>query len=202
MPKARAKRHRDPGRARTQAACRLHAVLCELIPAGVSKRISAAQAGQLPEAIRPSGAAETARCELAAAFLDDLRRIGAQMRDTKKKLTIAVWASRTTLTEVLGTGPVVAATVIGEARGASRFASRDHLAACNGTAPIEVSSGCRKICRLSRCGSRRLNHAPTWPQSPRSATATAPAAPTMSGGWPKARHRKRPCVPSSGASAT
>ncbi|HXZ77391.1 MAG TPA: transposase, partial [Streptosporangiaceae bacterium] len=35
------KRHRDLGRTRTQVACRLHAVLCELIPGGVSKRITA-----------------------------------------------------------------------------------------------------------------------------------------------------------------
>jgi transposase len=40
-----------------------------------------------------------------------------------------------------------------------RFPSRDHFAAYNGTAPIEVSSGNRKIYRLSRRGNRRLNHA-------------------------------------------
>ena len=87
------KRHRDLGRARTQMACRLHTVLCELIAGGVSKRISAAQAGQLLEGITPSGAVEAARCELAAEFLADLRRIDAQMGDTKKKLTIAVRAA-------------------------------------------------------------------------------------------------------------
>jgi transposase len=102
---------------------------------------------------------EAARCELAAEFLDDLRRIDTQMRDAKKKLTAAVRASGTTLTQVFGVGPIVAATVIGEARGVSRFASRDHFAAYNGTAPIEVSSGRRKIYRLSRRGNRRLNHA-------------------------------------------
>src|SRR6266566_268396 len=31
------KRHRDLGRTRTQVACRLHAVLCELVPGGLSK---------------------------------------------------------------------------------------------------------------------------------------------------------------------
>ena len=36
---------------------------------------------------------------------------------------------------------------------------RDHFAAYNGTAPIEVSSGGRKIYRLSRRGNRRINHA-------------------------------------------
>ena len=41
----------------------------------------------------------------------------------------------------------------------SRFANRDHFAAYNGTAPIEVSSGNRRVYRLSRRGNRRLNHA-------------------------------------------
>jgi hypothetical protein len=42
---------------------------------------------------------------------------------------------------------------------AAPLPSRDHFAACNGTALIEVSSGKRKIYRLSRRGNRRLNHA-------------------------------------------
>jgi len=40
-----------------------------------------------------------------------------------------------------------------------RFPTRDHFAAYNGTAPIDVSSGNRKIQRLSRRGNRQLNHA-------------------------------------------
>jgi transposase len=36
---------------------------------------------------------------------------------------------------------------------------RDHFAAYNGTAPAEVSSGGRKVRRLSLRGNRRLNHA-------------------------------------------
>jgi transposase len=153
-----AKRHRDLGRARTQVVCRLHAVLCELIAGGVSKRISAPQAGRLLEGSRPAGAVEAARYELAAQFLEDLRRIDAQMSGATKKLATAVRASGTTLTSVFGVGPVVAATVIGEVWMVSRFADRDHFAAYNGTAPIEVSSGRRKIYRLSRRGNRRLNH--------------------------------------------
>ena len=101
---------------------------------------------------------EAARCELAAAFLDDLRRIDAQLPAAKKKLDVAVRASGTTLTSIFGVGPVVAATVIGAVRDVSRFPDRDHFAAYNGTAPIEVSSGPRKIYRLSRRGNRRLNH--------------------------------------------
>jgi transposase len=80
------------------------------------------------------------------------------MRETRSKLAAAVKASGTSLTEVFGVGRVIAAAVIGDVRAVSRFAGRDHFAACNGTAPIEVSSGKRKACRLSRRGNRRLNH--------------------------------------------
>jgi transposase len=154
-----AKRHRDLGRAWTQVVCRLHAVLCELVPGGVSKRITAAHAARVLEQVTASGAVGQARWELAADFLDDLRRIDAQMREARKRLTAAVQASGTTLTEIFGVGPVIAAIVIGETGDGGRFASRDRFAAYNGTAPVEVSSGHRKVHRLSRRGNRRLNHA-------------------------------------------
>ena len=132
------KRHRDLGRTRTQVACRLHAVACELVPGGIAKEITATQATNVLEEIEPSGAVQAARCELAAEFLQDLRRIDAQMRDTKKRLTAAVRASGTTVTDVFGVGPVIAATMIGYVAEVSRFPSRDRFAAYNGTC------GCRK----------------------------------------------------------
>jgi transposase len=153
------KRHRDLARLRNQVACRLHAVLCDLIPGGHSKEISAAQAARILEQVTPSGAAALARAELAADFLADLRHLDAQLRDTRKKLAAAVRASGTSLTQVFGVGPVIAGTVIGDVAEVSRFPGRDHFAAYNGTAPVEVSSGNRKIHRLSLRGNRRINHA-------------------------------------------
>jgi transposase len=100
-----------------------------------------------------------ARLELAAEFTAGLRRIDARLRETRKKPAVAVRASGSTVTGLFGVGPVIAATVIGDVRDVSRFAGRDRFAACNGTAPIEVSSGNRIICRLSLRGNRRLNHA-------------------------------------------
>ena len=47
-----AKRHRDLSRARNQVVCRMHAVLCDLVPGGVSKRITAGQAARVLEAGR------------------------------------------------------------------------------------------------------------------------------------------------------
>jgi transposase len=154
-----AKRHRDLSRSRNQVACRLHAVLCELVPGGVSKQIYAAAAARILAQIEPSGAVQAARRELAGEFLADLRRIDAQRRDTRKKLAAAVRASGTTVTGVFGVGPVVAAAVIGDVRDISRFPGPDCFAAYNGTAPAEVSSGNRKVYRLSLRGNRRLNHA-------------------------------------------
>jgi transposase len=155
-----AKRHRDLGALRTQVACRLHAVLCDLIPGGHPKReMTAAQAARALASVEPVGAVARARYELGTEFLDDLRRIDAQRRDAKKRLDVAVKASGTTVTEVFGVGPYVAATVIGYVGDVRRFSDRDHFAAYNGTAPIEVSSGNHKIFRLSRRGNRRLNHA-------------------------------------------
>jgi len=153
------KRYRDLGRARTQVACRLHQVLCELIPGGVPGEITAGQAGQVLASITPAGAVQAARCELAAELTEDLRGVDIRIRETRKKLTEAVRAAGTCLTGLFGVGPVIAAAVIGDVRAVSRFASRDNFASYNGTAPIEVSSGGRKVYRLSRRGNRRLNHA-------------------------------------------
>ena len=153
------KRYQDLGRVRTQVACRLHQVLCELVPGGVPGEITAGRAGQVLASITPAEAVEAARWELAAELTEDLRGADARIRETRKKAAAAVRAAGTCLTGLFGVGPVIAATVIGDVRHVSRFPGRDHFAAYNGTAPIEVSSGGRKIYRLSRRGNRRLNHA-------------------------------------------
>jgi len=154
-----AKRHRDLGRSRTQLVCRLHALLCELVPGGISKELSAGKAEKVLAGIDVEGAVAAARVELAEAFIEDLRRLDEQIRDTKKRIAAAVTASKTTVTEIFGAGPVVAAMVKGDVGDARRFANRDRFASFNGTAPIEVSSGPKKIYRLSRRGNRRMNHA-------------------------------------------
>jgi transposase len=118
------KRHRDLARLRAQAACRLHATVCELIPGGVSKRMTTPGATALLASLDPSGPVAAARHELALAQLDDLRRIDDQLRQTRAKLTIAVRARGTSLTEIFGVGPVIAATIIGDAGDISRFPAR------------------------------------------------------------------------------
>jgi len=136
------KRRRDLGSLRTQAVCRLHSVLCDLVPGGhPRKEITAAQAARILASLEPLGAVAQARYELAVDFLADVRRIDAQMAEAKKRLEVAVKASGTTVTEVFGVGPYVAATVIGYVVDVGRFADRDRFASYNGTAPSRSRPG-------------------------------------------------------------
>ena len=121
-----ARRHRNLSSSRTQIACRLHAVLCDLVAGGVPDEIYAGKAASLLAGVEPDS---------------------------------VVAASGTTVIDIFGVGPVVAASVVGLTGDIARFPTRDRFAAFNGTAPIEVSSGGRKVWRLSRRGNRTLNHA-------------------------------------------
>ena len=96
------KRHQDLAQARTQVACRLHQVLCELIPGGVPGQITAGQAERILASITPAGAVEAARRELAAELTEDLRGIDTRIRDTRKKAATAVRAAGTSLTGLFG----------------------------------------------------------------------------------------------------
>jgi hypothetical protein len=61
-----ARRHRDLARARNQVACRLHAVLCDLVPGGVRKEITAGHAASVLDQITPADPVASARRELAS----------------------------------------------------------------------------------------------------------------------------------------
>jgi len=154
-----AKRNTDLGRARNRTACRLHALLAELVPGGISKEINARSAERLLATVEPRTPVQQARHDLALEHLEDLRRFDEQMRASKKRIALAVKASGTTVTDLFGVGPVVAAMLIGYTGDVTRFKNRDHFSAYTGTAPIEVSSGGRITHRLSRRGNRQLNHA-------------------------------------------
>jgi len=154
-----AKRNNDLGRLRNKVACRLHSVLCELVAGGCSKEIRAAHARSMLEGLHPATAIEETRHLLAHDLIDDMVRLDEQMKASKKRIAAAVAASGTTLTDLYGVGPIVAATVIGYTGGVERFSTKDRYASYTGTAPIEVSSGPKKVYRVSRRGNRRLNHA-------------------------------------------
>ena len=110
-------------------------------------------------AMRPDGVVETERKERARELLEDMRRYDRLLIDNEAKTTAAVKASGTTLTEILGVGPITAGLIIGHTGDVTRFPGRGNYASYNGTAPIEASSGPRVRHRLNPRGNRKLNHA-------------------------------------------
>jgi len=95
---------------------------------------------------------------LACDLVGDLIRIDEQRRDAPARAARAVTASGTAIIQINRVGPIVAGTVLGYVRDINRFPTADRFASYNGTAPIEVCSGDRKIYRLSRRGNRQLNY--------------------------------------------
>ena len=92
-------------------------------------------------------------------LVDEVRTLDTKLKRSKQRITTAVVASATTLTDLYGVGPIVAATLIGYSGDICRFATSGHCATYNGTAPVEFSSAGRTVHRLSRRGNRTLNHA-------------------------------------------
>ncbi len=154
-----AKRNVDLGRERNRAANRLHALLCELVPAGITKKLRASEAERLLATLQPATGADVARHSMALELVVDVRRLDGQLRESRRRIGEAVMASKTSLTELFGVGPIIACMIVGYTGDVARFRSADHYAAYNGTAPIDVSSAGHKVHRLSLRGNRQLNHA-------------------------------------------
>jgi transposase len=154
-----AKRHHDLVARRTQSICRLHAVLCVLVAGGMPRRLSATRAATELRRVHRVDAVGLERRRVAYELLAEVRRVDAELGALKARITVAVAASCTTVTEVFGVGPIVAAYLLGYSGDVTRFASAGHYARYNGTAPIEASSGPRARHRLNPRGNRQLNHA-------------------------------------------
>ena len=145
-----AKRNGDLGSHRTRVVCRLHALLAELAAGGIAKELYVSDAERLMAKITPQTPTQQIRYDLALELLDDVRRLDAQTKESHRRIRIAVKASGTSLVELYGVGPIVAAQLLGYSGDVRRFANRDAFASYNGTAPIEFSSGGRVIHRLSQ----------------------------------------------------
>jgi transposase len=154
-----ARRHHQLVAGRTRAICRLHAVLCEMIEGGLSRNLSAKRAALELRRIRPADAISIYRKQIAAEFLDDVRRHDRALVELHQRIIIAVKAADTTVTDVHGVGPIVACYLIGYSGDVRRFPTAGHYARYNATAPIEASSGPKVRHRLNPNGNRQLNHA-------------------------------------------
>jgi transposase len=152
--------HRDDlVRTRTQTINRLHALLAQLIPAGLPRGLTADTAAAALRSIRPRAVLARTLRQVAAELLSEVRRLDRRIAETTAALSAAVAASGTTLTGLHGVGDVIAAKILARSGAASRFRSESAFASYCGVAPIEVSSGDVQRHRLSRAGDRQLNYA-------------------------------------------
>lgn len=153
------KRHLDLSNQRTRLVSRVHALAVELSPGGIAKELNSTDAAKFLATLTPTDPVAQLRTELLAELAADIAGIEAQIKQSRRRIRSAVIASGTSLTDIFGVGPIIAAMLIGNSGSMSRFANRDRYAAYNGTAPAEFSSGGRTVHRVSRRGNRTLNHA-------------------------------------------
>jgi transposase len=151
-------RREELTRQRIQTVNRLHRLLSELTPGKAKKDITALQAKAILASVRPRNLAGKTRRRLAAEQLAELVAVEKKIKASTKELKAAVLARGSTLMDLPGVGPVVAARILADVGDVSRFADRNRFASWTGTAPLDASSGEQIRHRLSRAGNRKANH--------------------------------------------
>jgi transposase len=145
---------------RTRALNRLHGLLRDLVPGGVAGKLSAERAARILRGVRArGGASDRLRRRLASEILRDVRTLDRKIADINGRIEAEVEASGSTLTEIFGVGPILAARILGTVGDVARFPTKAHFASYSGTAPVEASSGEVVRHRLSLAGNRKLNYA-------------------------------------------
>jgi transposase len=153
-----ADRREELAKQRTQTANRLQRLLSELTPGKAKKDITALQAKAILAGVRPRDVVGKTCRRLAAEQLAEMVAVEKKIKLLSKELKAVVEASGSSLTDLPGVGPVVAARVLADVGDVARFADSNRFASWTGTAPIEASSGETVRHRLSRAGNRRMNH--------------------------------------------
>jgi hypothetical protein len=109
---------------RTRALNRLHGLLRDLVPGGVAGSLSAHRAARILRGIRPRGPSSSVRRRLASEVLRDIRTLDRKIADLSGRIEAEVEASGTTLTEIFGIGPILAAKIIGTIGDVARFPTK------------------------------------------------------------------------------
>ena len=147
------------GRSQKTHCTRLHALLGELHPGGIASEMTVTKANALLSEVEAVDEVTRCRLLIATELIEDIARLDASLKASKKRVKVAVLASGTTLTDIYGIGPICAAMIIGHVRDVGRFPTKGHFATYNATAPIEASSGGHSRHRLNPRGNRKVNHA-------------------------------------------
>ena len=121
-------RREEVTRARIQTVNRLHRLLGELIPGKAKKDITTGQAKAILSSVRPRDLAGKTRRRLAAEQLTELMMVEKKIKAITKELKAMVLARSSTLMDLPGVGPVVAARILADVGDVARFADRNRFA--------------------------------------------------------------------------
>jgi transposase len=108
---------------RIRAVNQLHALLRALIAGGAPRDLSATTAAALLRTIRPHGAVEQACKAVAKDLVSQIRTLDRQLKAKAQAITRLVAAAGTTLSEIVGVGPIRAGRLISRTGRASRFST-------------------------------------------------------------------------------
>jgi transposase len=115
----------------------------DLVPGGARRNLTAKRAAALLSEVTPTGAPAVIRWQLAVDLVADVRQLEQRIAAVEARIKAAVAQSNTTLVQLFGAGPVLAATFLGEVGGIGRFPTKHHFAAHSGTTPLEASEALR-----------------------------------------------------------
>ena len=148
---------------RTRALNRLHGLLRDLVPGGVSGKLSADRAARILRGIRPKeGASDRLRRRLASEILRDVRTLDRKVADLDGRIEVEVEASGTTLTEIFGLRRRSHTCCQDHRHGRQRYALPEQsalrlLRRYSSAGGLESGEAVRH--RLSLLGNRKLNYA-------------------------------------------
>ena len=101
---------------RTRSVCRLHALLCLLIEGGTGRSLTVPEPRHSWPACMSTSRSPSSGSPLAQHLLDEVRVLDAARQEVRQRHVAAIEASNTTVTDVYGIGPLMAAIIIGRGR--------------------------------------------------------------------------------------
>ncbi len=172
---------------RTQVSNRVHADMVVIRP-GYEKVVPNLRARRHVVRARSLLSRDrSVQAELVRRRLQEILRLEALIAEADRGIADTLGQVDTTLTQIPGVGPFIAAKILGEVGEISRIRSKASFASLSGTAPVVASSGQTHRHRLNRRGNRQLNGPCTTSRSSRRGPHRRPRRT-----WPGSARRASP----------
>jgi transposase len=144
---------------RTELANQTHQDLVVIAPGYEGRIRNLVSKKNLAAALAIVCSDHSVRAGLVHRRIAQIRRLDAEIADIGDHIETRLQGSGSSLTEIHGVGPMVAARILGEVGDPRWITSRAAFGVLSGTAPLQASSGVVTRHRLNRGGNRQLNRA-------------------------------------------